>query len=293
MTTSNNSRPPRDTTSSASRAPAIPLPMITRFRFCDTDYLPGTCTVGCPTCGWLSKELAQLLPSVLAMQPSAALDNLRYRTRRAFMTLDSRKTAYMPPPFSSFKLLNPDRADLELRHAAHGVERSVGQAVDGLFAAPVERDENRVFAGERRDLHFEGSAASPRHQFDRFAVAQPVCGGRARMNFGPRVCAHFPQLRDAPRLRARLVLRQHAARRQKERVFGVSLFVWRRVAHGVKSRPPARRRKRVCEEAWRARMRFARARPVDALIGLDLLPRNAGVISHSALRRAAQLIEYL
>src|SRR5262245_26864119 len=103
---------------------------------------------------------------------------------------------------SSLKLLNSDRADLEFRHAAYGVERGVGQEIDRLLAAPVERDEDRVFAGAWRDLHLEGRSAAPRHQVDRLAVAQSVRGGRARMKFDAGLGAHLSQLCDSPRLRA-------------------------------------------------------------------------------------------
>src|SRR5262249_17979987 len=46
MTMSNASRPPPDNTSSPRRAPDIPFPMITSFRFCDTAHPPENSRVG-------------------------------------------------------------------------------------------------------------------------------------------------------------------------------------------------------------------------------------------------------
>src|SRR2546428_860202 len=142
MTMSNISRPLRANTSSASLAPAIPLPMITSFRFCDT-------------------------ASPLRQSSTKPHEESR-RCNQSLVSL----SVPLWMRFSFFKFLNSDRADLELRHAAYGVERGIGQPIDRLSAAPVEWDENRVFSGAGRDFHFEGRSAAPRHQVYSLAVAQ-------------------------------------------------------------------------------------------------------------------------
>src|SRR5215813_14234732 len=107
-------------------------------------------------------------------------------------------------------------------------------------------------------------------------------GGRARMKFGVGFIDHLSQLCDATRLRAGLVLRQHASRRQKERVFVISLFIGGVVTNRVESRPSARGRERTREEARLAGMRFIGARPKDSLILIDLSPSYAVVIGDAA-----------
>jgi len=49
----------------------------------------------------------------------------------------------------------PDGAHLELGHAARWIERWACQAIDGLFATPVEWDEHGVFANRRGDFERE------------------------------------------------------------------------------------------------------------------------------------------
>ena len=74
--------------------------------------------------------------------------------------------------YSSFSTLTAQTLNSGMRLT--GSSAALVRRLTDLFIAPVERDEDRVFADARRDLHFEGRAAAPRHQIDRLAVAHAV-----------------------------------------------------------------------------------------------------------------------
>src|ERR1051326_1616452 len=109
---------------------------------------------------------------------------------------------------------------------------------------------------------------------------------------------------DAPRLRAGEELADHAPGRQDHRVLLVDVLRRRPIRGGVEARlavgkveRPRALRHRIprarLEEARRAGMLFARARPADAVLRLDLFVRDAVVVGDAALRRHAQLVEDL
>ena len=108
-------------------------------------------------------------------------------------------------------LLDADRADLELGHAGHWVERGIGHALALLAGAPVERREHRIEADVGSELCLHHRAAPPRGEprlapaamRGACAVAGWISANRFRLRLG--------ELLDAAGLRPGLVLRQHAA----------------------------------------------------------------------------------
>jgi hypothetical protein len=108
----------------------------------------------------------------------------------------------------------------------------------------------------------------------------------------------------APRLRPGQEVADDAARRQHERVLGIDVFHRRRVLRGKEAglavgkveRPralgdgvPGAR----LEQARGSGMGFVRARPEDAVRGLDLLVRDPRIVRDAAFRGHTQLVEDL
>ena len=171
-----------------------------------------------------------------------------------------------------------------------------GQAVGRLRAAPVEGHEERVRPDVARELHAE---AAPRRAASRartrVAVGEPVLRAPAA-GWISRQRAPGPgsrSSRHAPRLRARLVVREHAPGGEVERIVRVGLL--RRSAGGAprgsarvrSASGSARRTGAACPGGPRTG-RARRRRPrVDALVA------DARVVGGAARARAAQLLEDL
>src|ERR1043165_363673 len=99
------------------------------------------------------------------------------------------------------------------------------------------------------------------------------------------------QENDASRLITRKILVDNAATRQDQRILFVGHFVWRTIFKRMKLRLTVGVIKPFLKEARRARVIFARARPEDAVIALNLFPGDAVVIAVAAARRDTQFIE--
>src|SRR5437588_4322604 len=102
------------------------------------------------------------------------------------------------------------------------------------------------------------------------------------------------QSADAPGLRARKILRNHASGGEDNRVFAIRLFGRRTPLHRLKVRLAIRMAKLVSfVEARRSRMPRLRTRPEDAVLLLDAFPGHAVIIGNAALGGATQLFKNL
>ncbi len=111
------------------------------------------------------------------------------------------------------------------------------------------------------------------------------------MDFREGLGSERLQLRDAPCLRSRLVVCEHAPGREDQR----EVLVWNlgrsMVIDGVKARAAARRRKLLDEEPRRAGVRRVGTGPEDAVFLADAIVGDAVVVGRAAGGGAAQLVE--
>ena len=133
------------------------------------------------------------------------------------------------------RLLDADGADLVLRDLRDRVLGGDRQPVDALRAGPVIGHEDRVRPDRRHHLRPQGELAPAR--FDRRPVAvgdaEPV--RQPRVDLDARLRVLIDQRPDAPRLRAREELADHAPGRQDHRVLGVDVLGRRRVGGDVEA----------------------------------------------------------
>ena len=163
----------------------------------------------------------------------------------------------MPLPMTTSRSLaivfvNPRGADLELRHAAHGIQRVVRETVRRAISWPVKWHEDRVRTYVGRDFCGEGRGSSARANDDLRSVGQAMAPCLLRMDFRERLRCHVGKLRDSARLRPRLIVRKHAPGRQAQRELLVGLIGGKLMLDGMKARPPADRWKGVGEQPARA-----------------------------------------
>src|SRR6476660_9298098 len=102
--------------------------------------------------------------------------------------------------------LNAYGADFELGHLAHRVQSRVGQPVRAAFFAPVEGDEDGVFANRGSDADGEAGFAASGCQRHPVAIREAMATGEARVHFGQRRRGDVHQLLDAAGLIPRLVV---------------------------------------------------------------------------------------
>ena len=155
----------------------------------------------------------------------------------------------------------------------------------------MKRDEHRVLTEARAETHRQLCRAPPRLQDDVAAVGHAELFGRRRMDFREGLGSERLQLRDAPCLRSRLVVCEHAPGREDQREVPVGNLRRSMVIDGVKARAAARRRKLLDEEPRRAGVRGVGTRPEDAVFLADALVGDAVVIGRAAGSGAAQLVE--
>src|SRR5689334_7972257 len=99
------------------------------------------------------------------------------------------------------------------------------------------------------------------------------------------------QKADAPRLITRKILIDDATARQYQREIFIGHFFRRLVFNRMKLRFAIGMIETFLEQSRRARMIFRRTRPEDAVVLLDLFPRDAVVIGIAAARRDPQFVE--
>src|SRR5689334_16635084 len=99
------------------------------------------------------------------------------------------------------------------------------------------------------------------------------------MNLDVRLGTLFNQKPDAPRLITGKILINHATARQDQWKLVVRCFLRRLKLDRMKLRFSVGMIETLFKQTRRARMIFRRARPEDAVLLLDLLPRDAVVIS--------------
>src|SRR5215510_12926336 len=114
------------------------------------------------------------------------------------------------------------------------------------------------------------------------------------MNFAEWLWILINQRADAPCLRAGQVLRNHAASRQDDGIFGVWLFRCGPPFHSLHVRLAVRMRKlATLIESWCARMIERWTGPEDSLFAVDSFPGDSVVIVRTAFRRDAQFFEHV
>src|SRR5579883_3643989 len=113
------------------------------------------------------------------------------------------------------------------------------------------------------------------------------------MEFGQWLGSYLPQALYPASLSSGLILCKHTSGRKVERIGGSNLFGGRAMIGRAKACPPTRCGKTLLEEARRARVRFIRTGPEDAVLGGNLFIGEAHVISRAARTGRAQFLEDL
>src|SRR5688572_26079404 len=102
------------------------------------------------------------------------------------------------------------------------------------------------------------------------------------MDLHERLGGGLEQRRHAPCLITGLVLRQHAACREIQRVLVIWFLAWRTLLYGMKVCPAVRSAKAVEEQPGRAWMAGVRAGPEQSVAVTEPVVGDAGIVSHSA-----------
>src|SRR6266852_9183905 len=113
------------------------------------------------------------------------------------------------------------------------------------------------------------------------------------MHLGDRLGRNFLKRPNAACLSARLVVSQDPARREKERKLVVALFGGWKVSDRVKPRASVGRRKAIGEQTWRAAMVRGGTGPEDAVLRVDSLVRDAGIVGRAAAAGPTELFEHI
>ncbi len=176
-----------------------------------------------------------------------------------------------------------------------GIERRVGEPIDRLLAAPVERHEHRVLTDARVEPHAE-AASSRAGSSSAMSPPSSPCAPRPAGDGSPRTArARAPRSSATRRVCvARLVVREHAAGGEVEREVGRRApppAPWCRTAW-KRARPlgvgkPSTKRRGV--PGWSP----VGTRPEDAVPRVDALVGDARVVGGAARAGAAQLVEDL
>ena len=199
-------------------------------------------------------------------------------------------------PFCSIgrdRLLDGDRAGLELRHPRRRVERVAGQGVDAGRAAPVERHEHGVRPDAGIEPGVEHRAAPRGGQAHGVAVGDAVPAGQLGVQLDVRARDGRGERRAAPGLRARLVLRAGPAGGQQVRVRLVGQLGGEPGPDREEVGAPVRGGEAVEEHARGAGVVLGRARPEELLAGGQAFVGDPGVVGDPAGAGPPQLGEDL
>ncbi len=138
---------------------------------------------------------------------------------------------------------------------------------------------------QRAQLHLAACRLQPRH----LAVFDAQLAGRLWVDLDPRLRRLTVQKAEPPCLRPAQVVIDHAPRRQPEWIITTRLLDGWPVGDREHLGLAVLVRKLLGKEARRSRVILRRTRPEDTLLLLNLLPRDAGVISDRSLGRHPHL----
>src|SRR5438876_5815852 len=130
-------------------------------------------------------------------------------------------------------------------------------------------------------LYCKGGATTTRDEVYSISTAQLIAPGCVGVYLHKWLRSYLVQLRNAARLRTRLVLRQHTPGRKVERIVIIYLFGGWPGVHYMKLCSPRLCRETLTEQARRTGMLLAWAGPEYSLLRLNLLIRYPCIICNT------------